>query len=178
MKKVMSLLICGVMMFGLVGCNESKKEPSKNIPVAVNQEESEKEKAAKEEERRIAKEKEEKEKAEKDEALRIKTEKDEADRVAKVEAENVMAEESKIVYAELINDIENSIPEMTVKYIKETQDSKVMSIDMDLLSSIDVTLRKCVELTVKKETAMKNEDITKISKSTLFRENQKRKEFK
>jgi len=133
MKKIISILLCGIMILGLVGCGADKKESSKNIPVKVSQKEIE------------------------------NNDQDKEDKAAEIEAENAMIEESKIKYEELINDIENSIPEMTVKYVKEKEDSRIISIDINLLSNIDDTVKKCSELAIKKETVMKNEGITTIN---------------
>jgi len=145
MKKIFSLLLCGIMILGLVGCGNNENENLKNESIALNSEESAKLKINEE-----------------DNEKQEKESKEEENKEIKKEAENKEAEESKIKYAKLINDLETFMPEITITAVRDTQDARVMSINIDLLSNIDDTINKCTELAVKKETVMKNEGIEKL----------------
>lgn len=73
---------------------------------------------------------------------------------------------SKEKYSTLINSIETDFTDMKVNYISENTETgkeKTLDINMKLLNNGDLTKKKCVELTVEKETEMKNEGITNIN---------------
>jgi len=140
MKKILSILLCGIIILGLVGCGNNENDNLKNESIALNSEESA--------ELKINEEDNEKQ--------------EEENKEIKKEAENKEAEESKTKYAELINDLETFMPEITITAVRDTQDARVISIDINLLSNIDDTINKCTELAVKKETVMKNEGIEKL----------------
>lgn len=78
-------------------------------------------------------------------------------------------QESLVVYADLINEIQTDYPEFTVNYIIGTDDGgKDMSIDMPLLDSKNATTYKMAELVTTKETLLNNNGITGI---TIFVKN-------
>ena len=78
-------------------------------------------------------------------------------------------EESLVVYADMINEIQTDLPEFTVNYIIGTDDGgKDMSINMPLLDSKHATTYKMAELMATKETLLNNNGITGI---TIFVDN-------
>lgn len=80
-------------------------------------------------------------------------------------------QESLVVYADMINEIQTDFPEFTVNYIIGTDDGgKDMSINMPLLDSEDATTYKMAELVTTKETLLNNNGITDI---TIFVDNNK-----
>ena len=90
----------------------------------------------------------------------------ETDRITPEEEEKMEKErqESLIIYADMINEIQTAIPDMRVNYIISNDDGgKDMSVDMTLLNSKDATYQKMAELMVTKETLMNNNGITDIS---------------
>lgn len=73
-------------------------------------------------------------------------------------------QESLTVYADMIDEIQTDIPEITVQYVVSTDSGgKDMSIHMPLLESEDATIRKMAQLTTTKETLMNNNGITDIT---------------
>lgn len=78
-------------------------------------------------------------------------------------------QESLVVYADMISEIQTDFPEFTVNYIIGTDDGgKDMSINMPLLDSKDATTYKMAELVTTKETLLNNNGITGI---TIFVDN-------
>lgn len=78
-------------------------------------------------------------------------------------------QESLVVYADMISEIQTDFPEITVNYIIGTDDGgKDMSINMPLLDSKDATTYKMAELVTTKETLLNNNGITGI---TIFVDN-------
>lgn len=78
-------------------------------------------------------------------------------------------QESLVVYADMINEIQTDLPEFTVNYIIGTDDGgKDMSVNMPLLDSKDATTYKMAELVTTKETLLNNNGITGI---TIFVDN-------
>lgn len=74
-----------------------------------------------------------------------------------------LKKESQIKYSELINEIQSIYPEMKIDSIIDNSDnSRTMTVYMNLLENVGSTEYECVELTVKKETIMKNAGITEI----------------
>ncbi len=79
-------------------------------------------------------------------------------------------QESLVVYAELIAEIEEDIPQIKVQHITKQKDGgKDMTVYMDLQESKDATYRVVATLASTKETLMNNNDITDI---TVFVQNQ------
>ena len=72
-------------------------------------------------------------------------------------------QESLVIYEDMIKEIQNDIPELTVNYvISDDTGQNTMSISMPLLESEDATLYKIAELTATKETLMNNNGIDEI----------------
>ena len=73
-------------------------------------------------------------------------------------------QESLIIYADMISEIQADIPEITVKYVVNTDTGgKEMCIYMPLLDSKDSTTYKMAELTTTKETLLNDNGITGIT---------------
>lgn len=138
MKKKFILFILGVLSVGIVGCTSNKQVTQTNIdktPIKITEP--------------INKEKEEQQEV------------DEKEKEEKLEKEK---QESKIVYAELINEIQTEFSELTVNYIVNLEDGgKTLSINMPLGENKDATIYKCAEIASLKETRFKNEGITNIN---------------
>lgn len=138
MKRAFILFIVGILSIGVVGCASNEKVSESNIdksPIKITEP--------------VNKEKEEQTKVDaKEEEEKLKKEK----------------EESKIVYADLINEIQTEFPDLTVDSIVNLEDGgKTLSIHMSLAESKDATLYNCAEIASLKETRFKNEGITNIN---------------
>lgn len=75
------------------------------------------------------------------------------------------SEQNKQTYAYLVKEIENNYPDMKVSAIDGEDDKKFLIIYMNLLHNLTATEEKACELTVMKETTMKE---TGISNITIF----------
>ena len=77
----------------------------------------------------------------------------------------IEGKESKIKYSKIIKEIESMFPQLKVEKIlgdSSKDGEKTIYIDIDLLENIDSTLSVCAALVVKKETALKNEGISRV----------------
>lgn len=143
MKKFLSTLLVACLCCGiLAACSSQKKEPT-----AVNDDSAVDETVAQEGESEEADDTEISEKTPEEEAALEKEQ-----------------QESLITYAEMIEEIQNDIPELTVNYVVSGDDGRdTMSISMPLLESKDATYYKMAELTATKETLMNNNGIDDIT---------------
>lgn len=73
------------------------------------------------------------------------------------------SEQNKQTYADLIKEIETSYPDMKVSGIDGENDKKFLNIHMNLLHNLTATEEKACELTVMKETRMKEAGISSIT---------------
>ncbi len=146
MKKVMSMLLVAVLCCGmLVGCGKDKEISEETVQNDEVVEESEDE---------IDEENtDENEMSPEEEAALVKEQ-----------------QESLVVYADLIAEIEKDIPQVKVQHITGTKENgKDMTVYMDLQESKDATYTVAATLVSTKETLMNNNGITEI---TVFVKNQ------
>lgn len=68
-------------------------------------------------------------------------------------------QESLVVYTDLIKEIENEFSDIKVNYIVGENEKKTMSLQMQMLTSQELTLEEIERFTVKKETRLKDEKI-------------------
>lgn len=68
-------------------------------------------------------------------------------------------QESLVVYADLIKEIEDEFSDIKVNYIVGENEKKIMSLQMEMLTNQELTLEKIERLTVKKETRLKEDKI-------------------
>lgn len=138
MKRIVSILLIMCLCFGIIsGCGEKEPEEEKTDSEAVTQysyESSEPE--------------------QNDDGLSAEKEEELLKR----------QEESKTIYADLISNIQNDIPELSVEYIIDKKDGgKEKSIHMEMLESKDATINKMAILTTTKETLLNENEITSIT---------------
>ena len=145
-KKILSVLVACLMVFSITSCGTPQPNNNSDDTIAVSDSENNSE----------------------DDSSDENTESTEPteEEKAKLEKER---QESLTIYADMINEIQTDIPELTVSYIVGTNDGgKDMTIHMPLLESKDATTYKMAELTTTKETLLNNNGITDI---TIYVEN-------
>lgn len=147
-KKTIILMMVGIMSLSTTACSHSQhRYASSSDYVNTQDDDSELDSASSSE---TANETEENEINEPDPAEEAQKERE--------------RQESLIVYADMINEIQTDFPEFTIQYIVGTDDGgKDLSIHMPMLDSKDSTTYKMAELVTTKETLLNDNGITDIS---------------
>lgn len=148
MKKLISVLILGMMCLCLVGCGG---EANKAVSTTRETAETERRTTASTEET--------------EEAYETRSPEEEA------EFERKRAE-SLVTYADMVTEIQTDIPELEITGIMPNEDGgNSLSIKLQLQESKDATYYILAELTALKETLMNNNDITSIT-ATVYNQDE------